>query len=94
MKSNDNDPDDVNRRQLRGGLQLPIAVDLLIEGNLDEGDRRIIGCLGAAVVSVWEQLPSEIRNLVLTHAMSSATYDAAHLRNRVGVFLRGKARGC
>lgn len=91
MKSSDREPDNMDRRQLRGGLQLPIAVDLLSAGNLDEAERRVIGCLGAAVVSAWEQLPSEIRSLVLTRAMSSATYDAAYLKDRVGVFLRGGA---
>ncbi|ASC68566.1 MULTISPECIES: hypothetical protein [Achromobacter] len=85
----DPEDSDIERWLNEGGVRLPTSVEMLDAGVLDEGERRVIACLGAAILSVWHEMPSEIRRKVLQSALSTATYDAALLKGKVAMFLRG-----
>lgn len=80
---------DVERWLSEGGVQLPTSIEMLDPGVLDEHERRVIACLGAALVSVWRTLPPDTRRMVLQAAVSSSTYDARSLKHQVAAFLRG-----
>lgn len=85
----DPDDSDIERWLNEGGVRLPTSVEMLDTGVLDEGERRVIACLGAAILSIWREMPTEIRRKVLQSALSTSTYDASLLKAKVAVFLRG-----
>ncbi|KGD95225.1 hypothetical protein JL37_11040 [Achromobacter sp. RTa] len=84
----DPEDSDIERWLNEGGVRLPTSVDMLDAGRLDEGERRVIACLGAATLSIWHEMPAEIRRKVLQSALSAATYNAALLKEEVALFLR------
>lgn len=88
--NNYRDSSDIERWLNEGGLQLPRSVEVLDPSVLDEGERRVIACLGAAILNVWYEVPTDVRRMVLQSATSNATYDAALLKEKVGTFLRGR----
>jgi len=81
---------DIERWLNEGGVQLPISTEVLDPGVLDEEERRVIACLGASVISTWSRLPTDVRRTILQAALSTSTYDAAVLKQRVAGFLRGR----
>lgn len=85
----DPEDSDIERWLNEGGVRLPTSVELLDAGRLDEGERRVIACLGAATLSIWYEMPTEVRRKVLQSALSAATYDAALLKEKVAMFLSG-----
>jgi len=55
--------------------------------DLGEQDRRVLACLGAAVVSGWNDLPTDIQRAIFRHAVAEATYDPARLAAQIARFL-------
>ncbi|QEK91924.1 hypothetical protein E2544_08915 [Achromobacter insolitus] len=88
--NHDHDDSEIERWLNEGGVQFPTFVELLDPGVLDEDERRVIACLGAAILSIWHEVPTDIRRMVLQGALSTATYDAALLKGKVAMFLRGR----
>lgn len=81
---------DIERWLNEGGVHFPITTEVLDPGVLDEAERRVIACLGAAVISTWSLFPTETRRTILQAAIKSSTYDATMLKQNVAGFLRGR----
>lgn len=88
--TNNGDNPDIERWLNEGGLQLPRTAEVLDRRVLDEGERRVIACLGAAILSIWHEVPTDIRRMVLQSATNNATYNAVALKEKVATFLRGR----
>jgi hypothetical protein len=56
-------------------------------GDLLEAERRVLECLGAALVSEWNDLPTDVQRRLFEHAASRKSYDAARLKARIARFL-------
>jgi hypothetical protein len=56
-------------------------------GELLEAERRVLECLGAALVSEWNDLPTDVQRRLFEHAASRKSYDAARLKARIARFL-------
>ncbi|WP_175125971.1 hypothetical protein [Achromobacter animicus] len=92
MDHDHQDDHEIERWLNEGGVQLPTFVEMLDPRVLDEHERRVIGCLGAAVVSVWHSMSTDARRVVLQAAVRNSTYDAKSLKGEVAAFLRGKGK--
>jgi hypothetical protein len=55
-------------------------------GDLLDAERRVLECLGAALVSEWNGLPTDVQRRLFEHA-SRKSYDAARLKARIARFL-------
>ncbi len=65
-----------------GQWSLPYeAADLL------ELERRVLECLGVALVSEWSNLPTDVQRKLFEHATSGKLRDAALLKTRIARFL-------
>jgi hypothetical protein len=56
-------------------------------GDLLELERRVLECLGAALVSEWSDLPTGVQRRLFEHATSGKLGDAALLKTRIARFL-------
>jgi len=56
-------------------------------GDLLDVERRVLECLGAALVSEWNGLPTDVQRRLFEHAASGASRDAAQLKSRIARFL-------
>ena len=56
-------------------------------GDLLEVERRVLECLGAALVSEWSDLPTDVQRRLFEHATSGKLGDAALLKTRIARFL-------
>jgi hypothetical protein len=54
-------------------------------GDLLDLERRVLVCLGAALVGEWNGLPTDVQRRPFEHAASA--HDAALLKTRIGRFL-------
>jgi hypothetical protein len=50
-------------------------------------ERRVLECLGAALVSEWNDLPTDVQRRLFEHAASGKSHDAALLKTRIARFL-------
>jgi hypothetical protein len=57
------------------------------QGQLSGEDRQILECLGAAVVSAWNELPTDIQRAVFRRAASQKTYEPTELKAQIARFL-------
>jgi hypothetical protein len=48
---------------------------------------RVLECLGAAVVSEWENLPTPIQKILFKQATTKSVYDPALLKSHIARFL-------
>ncbi len=55
--------------------------------DLSDVERRVLECLGAALVSEWNGLPTDVQRRLFEHAASGASPDAAQLKSRIARFL-------
>jgi hypothetical protein len=46
-------------------------------------ERRVLECLGAALVSEWNGLPTDLQRRLFEHAASGASRDTAQLKSRI-----------
>ena len=56
-------------------------------GDLHDAERRVLECLGAALVSEWNGLPTDIQRRLFEHAASGASRDATQLKSQIARFL-------
>jgi hypothetical protein len=56
-------------------------------GDLLNAERRVLECLGAALVSEWNDLPTDVQGRLFEHATSGKSHDAALLKTRIARFL-------
>jgi hypothetical protein len=56
-------------------------------GVLLDVERRVLECLGAALVSEWNSLPTDIQRKLFEHATSGKSRDTAALKARIARFL-------
>ena len=56
-------------------------------GVLLEPERRVLECLGAALVSEWSNLSTDLQRKLFEHATSGKLRDAALLKTRIARFL-------
>jgi hypothetical protein len=56
-------------------------------GALLDAERRVLECLGAALVSEWNDLPTDVQRRLFKHAASGKSYDADLLKARIARFL-------
>jgi hypothetical protein len=50
-------------------------------------ERRVLECLGAALVSDWNDMPTDVQRSLFAHAASGKSYAAAVLKGRIARFL-------
>ena len=55
--------------------------------DLRDVERRVLECLGAALVSEWNDLPTDVQRRLFEHAASGKSHDAAVLKTQVARFL-------
>jgi hypothetical protein len=77
----------LDRWEAEGGAQLPMRSEIR---DLGESDRHILECLGAAVVSVWNDLPTTVQRVIFKHAVARQAYDTAQLRVQIARFLHDR----
>ena len=68
------------RQPYRGPCRMETS-DLL------DAERRVLECLGAALVSEWNDLPTDVQRRLFEHAASGKSHDAALLKARIARFL-------
>ena len=56
-------------------------------GDLPESERRVLECLGAALVTEWSNLPTDVQRKLFEYATSGKLRDAALLKTRIARFL-------
>ncbi len=65
-------------------VQWPLPYE---SGDLLDRERRVLECLGAALVSEWNDLPTDVQRRLFEHATSGKSPDAALLKVRIARFL-------
>jgi hypothetical protein len=60
---------------------------------LGAGERHILECLGAAMVSSWNELSTDVQRTVFQHAAAGTTYDAVRLKAQIARFLHNHKDG-
>ena len=64
------------------------AVDAASGEMLSQEERHILQCLGAAVIAVWTELPTEVQRALFIHAAASGDpRQSADLREQIARFL-------
>jgi hypothetical protein len=58
-------------------------------GDLMGVERRVLECLGAALVSEWNRLPTDVQRRLFEHAAVGKSHDVALLKTRIARFLHG-----
>ena len=56
-------------------------------GDLRDVERRVLECLGAALVSEWNDLSTDVQRRLFEHAASGKSHDAAVLKTQIARFL-------
>jgi hypothetical protein len=70
-----------------GGAQ-DVAWPLPFEArDLRDVEHRVLECLGAALVSEWNDLPTDVQRRLFEHAALGKSHDAALLKTRIARFL-------
>ena len=59
-------------------------------GDLLDVERQVLECLGAALVSEWNGLPTEIQRKLFEHPTSGASGDSAQLKSRIARLLHDR----
>jgi hypothetical protein len=77
----------LDRWEGEGGAQTtPWA--LRYEGStLADSDRQVLECLGAAVVSLWNDLPTDVQRSIFQHIALNRAYDAVKLTAKIARFI-------
>jgi hypothetical protein len=77
----------LDRWDEEGGAQ-DVAWPLPYEASdLRDVERRVLECLGAALVSEWNDLPTDVQRRLFEHAALGKSHDAALLKTRIARFL-------
>lgn len=74
-----------------GGAQfLAQAAGYDAEG-LAHNERRLLECLGVAVVGLWRELPTAVQRALFQYAVRDQASDAAELKAQIARFLHDHA---
>ena len=65
-------------------MQWPLPYET---GDLLDLERRVLECLGAALVSEWNGLPNDVQRRLFERATSGKSHNAAQLKARIARFL-------
>jgi len=77
----------LDRWEGEGGAQtLPKAPPYEVS-DLGDEERKVLERLGAAVVSGWNELPTDVQRTIFRLASIGETYDTARLKAQVARFL-------
>ena len=77
----------LDRWDEEGGAQ-ELAWPLPYEASdLRDVELRVLECLGAALVSEWNDLPTDVQRRLFEHAASGKSHDATVLKTRIARFL-------
>jgi len=77
----------LDRWDAEGGAQ-DVAWPLPYEGSdLRDVERRVLECLGAALVTEWNDLPTDVQRRLFEQAASGKSHDATLLKTRIARFL-------
>ena len=77
----------LDRWDEEGGAQ-EVAWPLPYEASdLRDVERRVLECLGVALVSEWNDLPTDVQRRLFEHAVLGKSHDAALLKTRIARFL-------
>jgi hypothetical protein len=77
----------LDRWDEEGGAQ-DVAWPLPYEvSDLRDVERRVLECLGAALVSEWNDLPTDVQRRLFEHAASDKSHDATLLKTQIARFL-------
>jgi hypothetical protein len=68
------------RKAARQLLPWPFSYET---GDLLDAERHVLECLSAALVSEWNDLPTDVQRRLFEHAASGKSYDAALLKVRI-----------
>ena len=82
--------DALDRWDDEGGSAASLGSDALAASleTLSRSERQILQYLGAAVVSEWNELPTDVQRTLFKHASAEGrTSDAGELRARIARFL-------
>ncbi|MCY1194660.1 hypothetical protein D9M72_59650 [compost metagenome] len=74
---------DKERWDDEGGSQLQKLAQSLAEDALDDSERRILSFLGASVVSLWDDLPTDARQKILNLGAAQAAFDKSVLKQGI-----------
>jgi hypothetical protein len=77
----------LDRWDEEGGAQAALWPLPYETGDLLDVERRVLECLGAALVSEWNGLPTDVQRRLFEHAASGKSHDAALLKTRIARFL-------
>jgi hypothetical protein len=59
-------------------------------GDLLDAERRVLECLGAALVSEWNDPPTDVQRRLFEHSASGKSHDAVPLKARIARFLHNQ----
>jgi hypothetical protein len=77
----------LDRWDEEGGAQAALWPLPYETGDLLDVERRVLECLGAALVNEWNGLPIDVQRRLFEHAASGKSHDAALLKTRIARFL-------
>jgi hypothetical protein len=77
----------LDRWDEEGGAQAGLWPLPYETGDLLEPERRVLECLGAALVSEWSNLPTDLQRKLFEHATSGKLRDAVLVKTRIARFL-------
>jgi hypothetical protein len=80
----------LDRWEGEGGAQVSAWALKFETDALSAGDRQILACLGAAVVSSWNELPTDIQRILFQRAAADIAYDAERLKTQIARFLHNR----
>ncbi|QEX23264.1 hypothetical protein FRZ61_32000 [Hypericibacter adhaerens] len=69
-----------------GAPAVPSPLRYEVRG-LPDTERRVLECLGAALVEEWSNLPTDIQRTIFQRATADNVYDPAELKSRIARFL-------
>ena len=76
-----------------GGAQVSMWALRFEADALGAGDRHIGECVGAAMVSSWKEVPTNIQRTVFQRAAPGTTSDAVRLKAQIARFLHSDKDG-
>ncbi len=56
-------------------------------GDLGQAERQALECLGAALVSGWNEMPAGVQRALFRYAAAGTTFDSARLKVQIARFL-------
>jgi hypothetical protein len=77
----------LGRWEEEGGAQVPPWALKYEGGNLADTERHVLECLGAALVSHWNELSRDVQRTIFQRAATNTAYDPTQLKAHIARFL-------